>query len=332
MTTVALSAVLPSYQLPPPMRRLDVDALADILGITRPYDIGGNLYSVVELITPQMASQWLLDGNLSNRSKSAVNLSKLADDLKKNRWRLHHQGVAFRSDGKLLDGQHRLTEIAHTGVSAYLLITINVTDEAQRTIDSGKTRTLIDVAKIYQVAGVVDERRVATVRYAVNGFCPAKSSNTTWSHGKSLNIIETYRDGIEWVVERLNKGRITTGPIRAAVLLAWYNQPQHIGMLERFCHLMMAGQPPIDSPLTDGDRIVLSLRDSASATGRSAKQALELFSKSCNVIINLINNRNPRGLYKLPQSEIDSGRWHLPGIAEINVDDDDDNDSDDGDV
>lgn len=98
-----------------------------------------------ETVTPERAQKWISENNLGNRPLSPNYVSTLARALERGEWKLHHQGVAFTSDGRLLDGQHRLAAIVQAGLPADLLIARGVDSETFSVMDTGKRRTARDL-------------------------------------------------------------------------------------------------------------------------------------------------------------------------------------------
>jgi len=99
--------------------------------------------SEVRTVTPREAAQWLEHSNGHNRhnrplSKSYV--SYLAREIEVGNWRLTHQGIAFDSDGTLVDGQHRLSAIIEAKKPIQILVTLGLPVERFPIIDRGVAR------------------------------------------------------------------------------------------------------------------------------------------------------------------------------------------------
>ncbi len=97
-------------------------------------------------ITPAIARQ-MLECNTSNRPLRPGMVEKLAEAYRRGEWRVTHQGIAFSEDGRLLDGQHRLTFISELpdGSEVPVLVTAGLPDDAFDAIDQGKPRSIRDV-------------------------------------------------------------------------------------------------------------------------------------------------------------------------------------------
>ena len=98
----------------------------------------------IELVTPQQALQ-MLQHNDGNRPLRKRFVDQYVDDIIRGKWKLSHQGVAFSKDGRLLDGQHRLTAIVESGISVQMVIARNVDEASFLVMDRGKTRSLRDI-------------------------------------------------------------------------------------------------------------------------------------------------------------------------------------------
>lgn len=68
--------------------------------------------------------------------------------LRRGEMQLTHQGIAISASGRLLDGQHRLTAIVNTGISASLLVATGLPDSSFTVLDTGTARTAADVFSI----------------------------------------------------------------------------------------------------------------------------------------------------------------------------------------
>lgn len=100
--------------------------------------------SEVVVMTPEKA-QYILDHkNGKNRSLRKNVVTKLANDIKENRWRVTHQGIAFDENEQLIDGQHRLQAIAQAGKNCLVYVSYNVSRDCFSVLDCGVSRTASD--------------------------------------------------------------------------------------------------------------------------------------------------------------------------------------------
>lgn len=99
------------------------------------------------IMTPAFAQE-LLTKNKNNRKIRRSLILKISQDIKDNKWHLTHQPIAIDKHGCVLDGQHRLTAIAETGIPVQLMLATNCEPETMIAIDTGNTRTVGDVLTI----------------------------------------------------------------------------------------------------------------------------------------------------------------------------------------
>lgn len=123
--------------------------------------------SQVELITPAVARKYLEKNIDNNRHISERTVAVYANDMKNRNWRITHQGIAFNTDGKLVDGQHRLRAVIKADTPVKMMVTRGLETESMRNIDQNRPRTSADSLKI---AGFVDpvitnRRQLSFIRF-----------------------------------------------------------------------------------------------------------------------------------------------------------------------
>lgn len=98
----------------------------------------------METITPEAARSYL-DMQVDNRRVRENRVRQWADDMKRGEFPAIAQPIMFTSDGRLIDGQHRLHAIVKAGIPVELLVARGVPLEHRRYIDGGAPRTAADV-------------------------------------------------------------------------------------------------------------------------------------------------------------------------------------------
>ncbi len=66
--------------------------------------------SKIQTVTPRRAAEYL-ERNTANRPLSKRTVREFAEAMRRGEWRVTHQGIAFDTEGALVDGQHRLAAI-----------------------------------------------------------------------------------------------------------------------------------------------------------------------------------------------------------------------------
>ena len=103
--------------------------------------------ATVELVTPEKALAWLTNA-AKNRPIHDAAVRRYGADMECGRWTLNGQGIIFDTNGRLVDGRHRLTAIVATSCEVTMLVVRGAKPEAFETMDSGRTRTLANTLAI----------------------------------------------------------------------------------------------------------------------------------------------------------------------------------------
>jgi hypothetical protein len=166
--------------------------------------------ATLQLVTPEMALEILDSRNGVNRRKRnwwAVALSKA---IRRGEWITTHQGIAFDTEGNLLDGQHRLTAIALSNMPVHTFVFRNVDKRAFSVIDVGIKRSVADVTGLSKKSAEV-ARMMATILYG--------------GAVSSQQVLEVAETGIDEIHERLvdycgtSRAVVSATPARLAVCL-----------------------------------------------------------------------------------------------------------------
>ncbi len=98
-------------------------------------------------VTPAMAQEWLRL-NTHNRPLSMARAKGMAADMAAGRWSVTNETIGFDTEGRLLDGQHRLQAVVLAGVPVKMGITFGLQPEVFTKINIGSTRTPGDILSI----------------------------------------------------------------------------------------------------------------------------------------------------------------------------------------
>jgi hypothetical protein len=135
----------------------------------------------VETVTPEYANV-LLGNNDGNRKVRAKIVAFYASEMELGRWQLTHQGIAISENGRVLDGQHRLSAIVKSGVSVEMTVSRGCKDSSFEMMDVGLLRNVSDTVGVH--------RRTAGVINKIVAF--AKNQNTAGSKISHFKIRDIY--------------------------------------------------------------------------------------------------------------------------------------------
>lgn len=150
-------------------------------------------------ITPAMAAE-LLELNINNRPLKARTVAFYAEEIKKGRWLQNGDSIRFSRDGRLIDGQHRLSAIILADAPIVTDIKTGLDDEAFAVIDAGKNRTVADVVAIagYKDSGVLSYAIKMIMAYDCGTM--AKGTKTVEKTQR-----KTPKDVLDWLEQKGDK-------------------------------------------------------------------------------------------------------------------------------
>jgi len=195
-------------------------------------------YNVVMEVSPDQAIRWL-EGNTRNRPVKQSHVNRLAGEIRNNRWQLSHQGIAFDTNGLLLDGQHRLWAIVEADRPVMLRVFFNEPAENKRVVDAGERRTNLDIMTMTGQVGEVTAKHLATLRAMLAG---RSSRPARMSAGEESRLYTKHREAVEFAMRHLGaspiKG-IATALTRAIIARAYYSASHN--RLVHFCNILKSG-------------------------------------------------------------------------------------------
>jgi hypothetical protein len=103
--------------------------------------------SKVQKISPKRAAE-MLGANTANRPLSKATVRSFAEAMGRGEWLVTHQGIAFDTNGVLVDGQHRLAAIIEADVPVEVTVFTEVEPDTFDVLDTGKKRNAADVLAI----------------------------------------------------------------------------------------------------------------------------------------------------------------------------------------
>lgn len=98
-------------------------------------------------ISPKRAAE-MLQHNTANRPLSQSVVRSFAEAMQRGDWLVTHQGIAFDTNGVLVDGQHRLAAIVEADVPVEVTVFTDVESGTFDVLDTGKRRNAADVLAI----------------------------------------------------------------------------------------------------------------------------------------------------------------------------------------
>lgn len=199
---------------------------------------------VIVTVTPEMAREWLKLNVANNRTIRRTDVEAYKELIKDDRWLLTPEGIQFNVNGRLIDGQHRLTAIAESGKSVQMVVWHNVPVAAMEYLNTGRTRSLADVLTVTGGVGADVSARHMVSRAAViydlhhpkDGLRKQTVQHYDW-------VKERYLEDIAWAGRNYPGGaggnvgvltrKVRAAPIMGALALAHKKNPEEIETFTR---------------------------------------------------------------------------------------------------
>lgn len=169
-------------------------------------------------ITPADAELILAEHNAGNRAIMPRKVTQWAHALRDGRWMLTSQGVSFARDGRLNNGQHRLSAVVASGVPAPFLVVFGEDRKVFNVLDTGGIRKGSDALHIagYLNTGVL----AATARLYLMLGSNAPHANATISNDLICAAVEANPDLQDSIGDGVRVGRkLKTSASAVAVAL-----------------------------------------------------------------------------------------------------------------
>ena len=196
-------------------------------------------YNQVIEITPATATRWL-DANEGNRRLDWNYIAQLARDMKAGQFACTHQGIAFDTQGRLIDGQHRLWAILEAEIPVRMRVFYNEAPESTIHIDGNHPRRAADRMTLGRSLGTVRAEELATLRAMLGGITMSAKRRTVY---EEMPLLEQHRAAIHFAHEHLPNTRpagLANCMSRAVVARAWYCVSD-TAVLARFCEVLRRG-------------------------------------------------------------------------------------------
>lgn len=142
-------------------------------------------------ITPDMAKRWLENAG-PNRNLSDFHVRRLESDMRSGQWAVNSETIKFDTDGRLLDGQHRLWACVLAEASFESFVAYNLPAEAQNTVDTGRNRSFAHVLQIGGQSNVSMMAGAARLWYGYDHGLLGGGNKIRASHRDLLTTVDAH--------------------------------------------------------------------------------------------------------------------------------------------
>lgn len=170
--------------------------------------------SEIEVITPAKAERYI-KSNTVNRTINQKRVSAYAYDMKMGAWQTNGEGIRFDENGKLIDGQHRLSAIILANVPVKMMVTKGISKNIT-IYDRGRNRAEHDSL---QMAGyskkVANKDTVAMTK--LHYYIQAHLGNV--SHLEIEKFLKEHEHSIEIVRDVFSKSGSVSVNVKNAIFM-----------------------------------------------------------------------------------------------------------------
>jgi len=122
--------------------------------------------ATIEEVGPGKAAKWL-EANEGNRSLDGNYVSRWSRLMKEGEWMLTSDAIGFDWNGRLLNGQHRLSAIVRSGTTQQFVVVRGLNPESFDRHDTGRARSL---KQILLMEGFVNTTHLAAAARLLAAF------------------------------------------------------------------------------------------------------------------------------------------------------------------
>jgi hypothetical protein len=122
----------------------------------------------IESITPELAVKYLELNFKSNRKLSQTSVGKYVKIMKAGKWNVNCDAIGFDEQGRLINGQHRLTSVVRLGSPVEFLVVRGLAIESAKGQDTGRRRMMHDRITIDGLP--ITEKACASIRNAMTVY------------------------------------------------------------------------------------------------------------------------------------------------------------------
>lgn len=149
-------------------------------------------------VSPTLAAQWLATNTTNNRKIIKATVDRYANDMIKGKWQITGEAIKFDRDGKLIDGQHRLSAVVASHKTVKMAVVNGLDPEVLSVIDTGRTRTGGDALTIAGLAENANNiaalaRKIIAFTAGINDIMSARKIRVKGETITNREIIEFNR-------------------------------------------------------------------------------------------------------------------------------------------
>lgn len=171
----------------------------------------------LEEITPDMAEEIMETNVEHNRHIKYAQVERYARDMAAGKWLDNGETVKIDTDGRLIDGQHRMLAIVEAGVTVKLWVARGLAPEAIGSVDIGTSRKYSDLLKLGGETNVMQLGAFLRRLYLWERGIRVKKGTLSPSPAEMNVVLENNRELVQLAMARGSDTRQQFKPITPSV-------------------------------------------------------------------------------------------------------------------
>lgn len=178
----------------------------------------------VEEFTPERAKSVLETQNKKNRKIQDKTVRGYVHDMKNGKWLITGDPLKFDTSDYMIDGQHRLSAVVHSGVTVNFAVIRGLEPEAQDVIDTGRRRTAGNMLELRGITHAAKIAAAARIGVAFDkGLLPTSMSRLPdCTHQEVVEWTEKHHESVLPVLAPSNLIYRAMGGSSAGILYAFH--------------------------------------------------------------------------------------------------------------
>lgn len=235
-----------------------------------------NLTHTLTLVTPEQAKEWLSNKLENQRRVSPTRVKNYQKQMIEGTWE-PWSTLMFTTNDQLIDGQHRLEAVVKADRPVHFIVAKGFPPDAILTVDQGKSRNALDVAKIK--LGRDLGTRLASCLSACFLSTDTGATPPTLPTLRSAELIVKHYDALHFASSRGHeKQSVGYSPFIAPVARAYYTENHK--RLGEFLKVLHTGFTVSADPKED--HAAIALRNYYFARIKGIKQTSESTTRAAN--------------------------------------------------
>lgn len=208
-------------------------------------------YTTTMDIGPVLAAKVLDQNYPRNRPPWKSTTTQYSLDMAAGRWLLTHQGIAFATDGKLLDGQQRMLAVVDSGATVPMRVTVGIDAATFAVMDTGRPRGAADAVAM---AGYDHHKTLAAAARLLFMYDADRihDRKTRVTNQQVLNTLDANPRMAEAIPAGLRMARTALVPARVGITFAYLVlvRTARLDMADAFIDAVCTGtNQPAGSPV-----------------------------------------------------------------------------------